>query len=67
VKRGAIALRSLIGRIAAAVGLEGAFLLVGTMLLAVAGSFIGPAVSLSIVGLVCVFTGLALAIPGRNS
>ena len=66
MKRAAIALRWLIGSVAAGVGIEGAFLLLGTVLLAVASTHLHPAGPLFVVGGMSVLAGLALAIPPRK-
>ena len=61
----AAALSALIARLAAAVGLEGAFLLAGTVLLAAAASYVSPAGPFFVVGFMCILAGIALAIPRR--
>ena len=66
MKRAAFALRSLSTAVVSGVGLEGAFLLAGTVLLAVASSYLSPAGPLVVVGGMCVLAGLALAIPARR-
>lgn len=45
-----------------AIGLEDALLVVGTITLAVGGSFISPAGPWIVVGLVCLALGLAVAV-----
>lgn len=55
-----------IDRIARALGLEGAFLLAGTLLLAAAASFVHPAGPLLVMGAVCLLLGIALALPVRK-
>ena len=67
MKRAAVALRILASAIASAVGLEGAFLLTGTVLLAVGSSFISPIGPYFVVGGACVLAGLALAVPPRRA
>ena len=67
MKRAAVALRSTIARLVAAVGLEGAFLLAGTVLLAVGTSYIHPAGPLVVVGSMCILAGIALAVPTRRA
>lgn len=57
------ALSALVLSIASAVGLEGAFLVAGTALLAVGASFFNPAAPYLVVGGMCVLIGLALARP----
>lgn len=49
-------------RIAAAVGVEGAFLLIGTVCLSVASAFISPAGPLLVVGVISLGLGLAIAV-----
>ena len=55
-------LRAVLG----AIGLEGAFLTVGTFALAVATSYVSPAGPWFVVGVACTLTGLALVIPPRK-
>lgn len=59
------ALRSLLARVFAAMGLEGAFLIVGTTLMAIGASFLSPAGPFFVVGAVCILAGLAIALPQR--
>lgn len=66
MKRAAAALNSSIAAIAAGFGLEGAFLLLGTVCLAIGGSFIGPAVPWFVIGGMAVFAGIALALPRKS-
>lgn len=66
MKRAAIAIRSLTARTSAAVGLEGAFLLAGTLLLTYGSSLIAPFAPWLVAGSMCVLAGVALAIPGRR-
>lgn len=66
MKRAAVALRHLLATVANAIGLEGAFLLVGTALLAAGASYLHPAGPLLVVGAMCVLAGLALAVPTRS-
>lgn len=65
MKRAAVALRYHLLVLASAVGLEGAFLLIGTALLAAAASTVSPVGPLVVVGVMCVLAGLALAVPRR--
>ena len=65
MKRAAIALRSILLTIARGLGLEGAFLAVGTILAAVGASYVAPAGPWLVVGAMCIAAGLALAIPRR--
>lgn len=67
MKKAALALSALLARLAASVGLEGAFLLIGTALLAAGSSFIHPAGPLLVTGCMCVVVGLALALPARRT
>lgn len=66
MRRAAIALRSLGSRTASAVGLEGAFLLLGTASMAVASSYISAAGPWFTVGAVSLLAGIALALPTRK-
>lgn len=66
MKRGAVALGALTGRIAGAIGIEGAFLSLGTGLIALGSSYLSPAGPLFVIGGMFALTGLALAIPGRH-
>jgi uncharacterized membrane protein (DUF106 family) len=66
VKIATAALRRLFARAAAAVGIEGMFLAVGTALLAVFASYLSPAGPFLVVGVMCVLAGVALAIPPRK-
>lgn len=63
MKRATIALRSLLGRIAASVGAEGAFLILATITGAVGASYLGPAGPWLVVAAVSLLVGLALALP----
>lgn len=66
MKAAAVALRGLASRIASAVGIEGAFLLAGTVLLAIGSSYIvsfGPWI---VAGSMCILAGISLAIPERR-
>lgn len=67
MKRAAVALRRLVLSLARVVGIEGAFLLVGTALLAAFASYLHPAGPLFVVGAMCVLAGLALAVPTRSA
>jgi hypothetical protein len=61
VKRAALALRSASVAVARAIDLEGAFLIIGTALIAAAASYVHPAGPLLVVGVTCTLAGLALA------
>jgi hypothetical protein len=63
MRQAAVALRSLLSRIAAGVGLEGGFLALGGLLLAVGASFLSPAGPWLVLGGLCAFIGIALAVP----
>lgn len=65
MKRAAVALRSLAAAIGAAVGLEGAFLLIGTCVLSVGASFLHPAGPWIVTGIVLLLAGMALTMPRR--
>lgn len=67
MKRAASAIRTAASAVARAVGLEGAFLIAGTALIAAAGAYLHPAVPLLVVGVMCTLAGLALAMPRRSS
>jgi hypothetical protein len=67
VKRAAGALRQLVGRVAGSIGLEGTFLVTGTVLLAVASTYLSPAGPWAVVGAVSLVLGLALAVPTRRA
>lgn len=67
MKPAVIALRGLVGRFLAGVGLEGALLLVGTALLAIGAAYLNPAGPWFVAGSVAVLLGLALAIPPRRN
>jgi 1,4-dihydroxy-2-naphthoate octaprenyltransferase len=67
MKRAALAIRRLIGSVASAIGLEGAFLLAGTALLAVAAGYAAPWGPWLVVGTACVLAGIALALPPRRT
>lgn len=66
MKRAAIALRSVIALVAAAIGLEGAFLVTGTVVLAYGAGLISPVGPFLVVGSMCILAGLALAVPIRR-
>jgi hypothetical protein len=66
VKRAAVAVRSLVSAIAAGIGLEGAFLVAGTGLLAYGSSFVWPFGPYLVVGIMCIIAGISLAIPERR-
>lgn len=65
MKRAAIALRDLVGKLASAIGLEGSFLGAGTALLAVGSTYVNPAGPWFVVGGACLLAGIALALPRR--
>ena len=67
MKRAAVALRRLIARIAAAVGVEGLFLGAGTASLAYGASWLSPAGPPAVVGVMCILAGVALALPERGT
>lgn len=66
MKRAAAAVRHLVTAITSAIGLEGAFLLVGTCCLAVASSYISAAGPWFVVGAMSLLAGVALALPVRR-
>lgn len=66
MKRAAIAVNRLLNRIAAAIGLEGAFFLTGTGLLSLGASYIHPAGPLLVSGVACVLVSVALVIPDKE-
>jgi hypothetical protein len=63
VKHAAGSLAVLVRRAARATGAEGAFLIVGTALLAVGASYVSPAGPWVVVGVVALLIGFALALP----
>ena len=63
MKRAAVAIRSLTAFIAAGIGREGAFLIGGTIALAVGSTFLSPAGPWIVVGSVCLLAWYALAVP----
>lgn len=65
MKRAAVALRDLTGKVTGAIGLEGTFLGAGTALLAVGSTYFTPAGPWFVVGAACFLAGLALALPRR--
>lgn len=67
MKRATIALRSLLARIAAGVGLEGTFLLIATVTGAVGASYLSPAGPWLVVAGVSLLVGLALTLPTRGT
>jgi hypothetical protein len=67
MKRAAAALRSLVVWLASAVGLEGAFLLLGTAGLAYVASFVHPAGAIAVVSVMALLIGVALAVPPRRA
>lgn len=66
MKTATVALADFLSRIAAAVGIEGAFLLAGTVFLAVGASYVSPAGPFLVVGFMSVLAGIALALPRRE-
>lgn len=66
MKQAAAALQLHLRRFAASVGLEGTFLLVGTVLLAAGAAYLSPAGPWLVVGGVSLILGLALAVPVRR-
>ena len=66
MKRAASAIGSMLTRIVLGVGLEGAFLLAGTALLAAGSSFVSPAGPWIVVGAACTIAGIALTLPRRT-
>lgn len=67
MKRAAVAASRLLTRIAAAVGLEGAFFLAGTAFLAAFASYFHPAGPLGVIGVACVLVAVALVIPDKET
>lgn len=67
MKRAAVALRRLASLVAAVVGIEGAFLFVGTALLAIGAGYFSPAGPFVVVGFICLIAGVALAVPPRRA
>lgn len=67
MKTAAVALRRIALVIAGAVGLEGAFLLAGTVLLSVAASYVTPAGPFVVAGVMCILAGIVLAVPPRRA
>lgn len=63
MKRTAYALSAYLGSV---VGLEGLFLIVGTILLAIGSSYVSPVGPWLVVGGMCVLAGFALAVPQRT-
>lgn len=66
MKTATVALADLTARLAAAVGIEGAFLVAGTVLLAVGAAYVSPAGPFLVVGFMCVLAGIALALPRKE-
>lgn len=66
MKATAMAVFGLLTGIAGAIGLEGAFLLVGTVALAIFAAAINPAGPWLVVGIMCILAGIALALPERR-
>lgn len=61
-----MAVFGLLTGLASAVGIEGVFLLVGTIALAIFAASIHPAGPWAVVGIMCILAGIALAIPERR-
>jgi hypothetical protein len=66
MKRASIAVNRLLHRIAASIGLEGAFFFAGTALLAAFASFIHPAGPLLVFGVACVLISVSLVVPDKE-
>ena len=66
MKRAAGALYDAMSGIAASIGAEGAFLIVGTALLAIGSGYLHPAGPWLVVGAVSLALGIALAVPGKS-
>ena len=66
MKRAAVSIRGLTARVASSIGLEGAFLLAGTVLLAIGASYIAPFGPWIVAGSLCILAGIGLAIPERR-
>ena len=67
MKRPTEALAALTARIARGLGIEGAFLLAGTTLLAIGASYLGPAWPWIVTGAVALLIGLALSLPAPKA
>lgn len=67
MKRAAAGLSALAAAFTGNVGLEGAFLVFGTVCLSVAAGFFHPAGPWFVVGVMSVLAGIALALPARRS
>ena len=67
MKRAAVALRSLLTAAASGLGLEGAFLVAGTVLLATGAAYIHPAGPWLVTGGIAALLGLALAVTPRRA
>lgn len=63
MRRAAAAIGGLVRSTASAVGLEGSFLALGTVITSVGASFVSPAGPWFVVGIVCLIAGIALALP----
>lgn len=67
MKRAAVSIGRFVSLVAGGVGLEGAFLVAGTALLAVGSTFIVPYGPWFVVGGMAILAGIALALPaGRR-
>ena len=66
MKRAAIAFRDLLATVIGGVGLEGAFLLTGTVCLAVFAWSINPFGPWLVAGVMFTLAGVALAVPARK-
>ncbi len=63
--RAAAALRALLADVASGLGAEGAFLALGTILVAVGASYLSPAGPWIVTGAVSLALGIALAVPRK--
>lgn len=66
MKTTAVALRDLGLRVALNVGLEGTFLILGTICLAIGSSYLWAFGPWLVIGFVSIIAGLALAVPRRQ-
>jgi hypothetical protein len=66
MKSAAAALRGLVSTFASVVGAEGAFLCLGTGLLAYGSSYFHPAAPSIVIGIVALLIGIALAVPSKR-
>ncbi|HKI95471.1 MAG TPA: hypothetical protein VJ992_09290 [Gemmatimonadales bacterium] len=63
MRRAAVAVGRLASGLASAVGLEGAFLAAGAVLLAVGSYFVNPAGPFFVIGIICLLVAYALTVP----